>query len=493
MATTNPIQTDRKEAPNNADGNIEFFAASDFPVMSWFDETVEHPALSVPVRLVAQFKKQLKRFILQGQRNVYIPSDVAISESSARRIVVFNVGVTREEILTYTSINGPLACDSGDENCEEDVKWINSFPITRGYNDMSVDEVLRKLLPKDSVTEIPSGFELVGQLAHMNLRDCCLPYKFWIGRVLLDKNQPTIRTVVNKIGTIESENVFRTFQQEVLAGYSEEPDWSVTTVHEHGCIFQMDFRHVYWNSRLSGEHQRIVQIIRKSFEAKYKANTSDSDTAFVVADLMAGIGPFAIPLTSAILKSNAHLVDSGFQSELDFLPCKSKIVVYANDLNPVSFKYLQLNSTKNKCSNLLCSNEDARLFLRRLQLQGTAIDHVIMNLPAKAPEFLDAFRGWSLMSLPIIHLHCFGDKSTSQHSAHNQNVIDHCIKCLGCSIEGANIVNVRNVSPNKNMYCVSFRLPQKTRELPPIFSTLEMPSVNAKELNSAKLKRAKLR
>jgi tRNA (guanine37-N1)-methyltransferase len=476
MATSTTIPEDNKEASKKADGDVTFFAASDFPDIHWFDETVEHPALSVPVRQVAHYKKQLKRFILQGQRNVYIPSDD--DTSSKRRILVFNVGVTREEILA--SAKEPL------ENREEAVQWINSFPITRGYSDMSVDEVLRKLLPKDKVTEIPSGFELVGQLAHVNLRDCCLPYKFWIGRVLLDKNQPTIRTVVNKIGTIESDNVFRTFQQEVLAGNSKEPDWSVTTVSEHGCSFQMDFRHVYWNSRLSGEHQRIVQIIRNSFEAKCKVDNSKNEITFVVADLMAGIGPFAIPLTAPILKSKSGPMDSGIK----FASSKSKIFVYANDLNPVSFQYLQLNSIKNKCHNLLCSNEDARIFIQKLQLQVQSVDHVIMNLPATAPEFLDSFRGWSLKSLPMVHLYCFGPKRANEDAACYKKVIQHCSERLGCFIDNASVVYVRNVSPNKNMYCVSFKLPQKVRDLPVIFTPPIQPEIIYKLTNFKKAKHA---
>lgn len=80
-----------------------------------------------------------------------------------------------------------------------------------GYEHFSVDEVLNKLLP--NLAEIPSAFEQAGHLAHLNLRGEALPYKNLIARVLLDKN-PTIKTVVNKIGNIETE--FRTFPMEVL-------------------------------------------------------------------------------------------------------------------------------------------------------------------------------------------------------------------------------------------------------------------------------------
>ena len=55
---------------------------------------------------------------------------------------------------------------------------------------------LQKALP--GLTELPSSFESVGHIAHLNLRDELLPHKQLIAQVLLDKN-PSIRTVVNKV------------------------------------------------------------------------------------------------------------------------------------------------------------------------------------------------------------------------------------------------------------------------------------------------------
>lgn len=48
-------------------------------------------------------------------------------------------------------------------------------------------------------------------------------------QVLLDKNTPQIRTVVNKIGTIE--NVFRTFPMEVV---------TISVMHRRGNDERMD-------------------------------------------------------------------------------------------------------------------------------------------------------------------------------------------------------------------------------------------------------------
>jgi tRNA (guanine37-N1)-methyltransferase len=92
------------------------------------------------------------------------------------------------------------------------------------------------------------------------------------------------------------------------------------------------------------------------------------------------------------------------------------------------------------------------------------IDHVIMNLPASAPEFLDSFRGWKLEKLPIIHVYCFGLKCKDDATT-NEAIINRCTNALGCPIDTCNIVTVRNISPTKNMYCVSFKLPPAARKV----------------------------
>ena len=65
--------------------------------------------------------------------------------------------------------------------------------VTLGYPNRGA----QKLLPEGM--DIPCSFETVGHVAHINLRDSALPYKRLIGRVLLDKNGPRIRSIVNKV------------------------------------------------------------------------------------------------------------------------------------------------------------------------------------------------------------------------------------------------------------------------------------------------------
>lgn len=46
------------------------------------------------------------------------------------------------------------------------------------------DEVLKQLIPSN--IEVVTAYEAIGHIAHMNLRDDCLPYRKIIGQVILD-------------------------------------------------------------------------------------------------------------------------------------------------------------------------------------------------------------------------------------------------------------------------------------------------------------------
>lgn len=92
-----------------------------------------------------------------------------------------------------------------------------------------------------------------------------------------------------------------------------------------------------------------------------------------------------------------------------------------------------------------------------------------MNLPAIAPEILNVFQGWKRrrteQSRPFVHVHCFGGKG---EGADNEAIV-RCSRSLGCPLDKTRdevtVHIVRDVSPKKNMLCVSFRLPEGVQDL----------------------------
>jgi hypothetical protein len=123
------------------------------------------------------------------------------------------------------------------------------YEIDLGYDELSAATVLRQLLPAH--VTVPTAFETIGHIAHVNLREEHLPYKHLIGEVFLDKNLH-VHTVINKVGRIANE--YRVYNHELIAGEERYE----TTVREHSFDFRLNASKVYWNSRLSTEHQRMV-------------------------------------------------------------------------------------------------------------------------------------------------------------------------------------------------------------------------------------------
>jgi tRNA (guanine37-N1)-methyltransferase len=287
---------------------------------------------------------------------------------------------------------------------------IGTREVELDWTTVSTVEMLRRLVPVAG--ELPSAFETVGHIAHLNLREELRTYGRTIGAVILAKN-PAIRTVVNKVGTIETE--FRTFPMEVLAG---DPVLDAE-VHESGCRFRFNFAEVYWNSRLGTEHVRLV---------------SEFASTDVVCDMFAGVGPFAVPAAK-----------------------NRKCVVHANDLNPRSYHFLVENARLNRVeSRVLARNVDGRDFVRALAREGVAFTRVIMNLPGEAVEFLDVFgelvrAGWA--GRPLIHCYSFsrniedplGDLLARARAAAGPGVV----------VSSRSIHDVRDVAPNKRMYCIT--------------------------------------
>ncbi|KAL8850819.1 MAG: hypothetical protein Q9221_004233 [Calogaya cf. arnoldii] len=364
---------------------------------------------------------------------------------------------------------------------------LTPFRLQLDYNYWTYHDIISAILPENEQDEIPVGFSVVGHVgmkivhfvsfgnieinqfeAHLNLRDQYLPYKNLIASVLMDKN-PSIRTVINKIDDVGEENEFRTFKYEVLAG----PDDMNVEVKEQDCIFNFDYSKVYWNSRLGTEHHRLV--------SKFKPGEA-------VCDVMAGVGPFALPAA------------------------KKKVWVWANDLNPESHKSLIANAERNKVTPFVrpfC--EDGHSFIRTSTAQlldskrsitlhpkvsrtvrtteqqkpfqqapGVTLEepntfsHYILNLPASALTFLPSFIGLynghdhlfyphTEVKLPMIHVYCFSTKS-DDNKAEEAKICGEISSLFGYEFKGTRdaemeIWDVRDVAPQKRMFCASFRLP----------------------------------
>ncbi|KAI9764487.1 MAG: tRNA(m(1)G37)methyltransferase [Geoglossum simile] len=346
------------------------------------------------------------------------------------------------------------------------------------YDYWTYHDIMTAILPEEDQDEIPVGFTQVGHIAHLNLRPPYDPYKHLLAQILLSKN-PHLRTIINKTSTIDPGSTFRTFSYELLAG---DPDLNVE-MKSSDCIFHFDYSKVYWNSRLSTEHRRLVALFKPG-EA--------------VCDVMAGVGPFAVPAG------------------------RKGVFVWANDLNPESYGSLSDAIARNKVTQFVRPhNEDAKTFIPNSvnYLLKTATDpstssitlppkskpsrsslkppqppttiplpltfsHYVLNLPASSLTFLPHFIGLyashshlfsQSQPLPKIHIHTFAPKPTSTTTNTISNSTSNTESAICAEIEKLLDVklrsiwedketvvwDVRDVAPGKRMFCVSFRLPEE--------------------------------
>lgn len=388
-----------------------------------FKTVISLPALRIEAKKCSLFLKNLSHCLLNQPRMRNIVAD---SSGTTKKILLLH---PQKPLKALEEPDRKFAQTHGGEE--------TTYELVLGYENWTAEQVLRAVLPAD-ISEIPSSFETIGHIAHVNLRDSQLDYRKLIGQVLLDKNSPQIKTVVNKTNTIH--DVFRFFKMEVIAG----EDNLYTSVKQDGCIFEFDFSQVYWNSRLQTEHSRLVGFF-------------DSDD--VVCDMFAGVGPFAIPAA------------------------KKGCIVYGNDLNPVSYEALVKNAKLNHVEDKIHAfNMDGRDFVRKivqLSLPSSSssssteqslhengskslkpFTHVVMNLPASAVEFVDVFQGLYTgrrnAVLPMIHCYCFSKSQSPGEDAKEQ-----VEKKLGSRLTSQCYIHcVRDVSPKKVMVCVSFMLPE---------------------------------
>lgn len=261
----------------------------------------------------------------------------------------------------------------------------------------------RKLNPEDILGYNPS-FEIVGDIAIVEPEDA-----EEVASALMSVYK-SVRTVITPISDVEGE--FRTRRFRHVAGSPR-----TTTIHrEHGLRYRIDLEGAYFSPRLGTERLRVVHQIRPGD---------------VVLDMFAGVGPFAL------------------------LAAKKGARVIAIDKNPVAVKCLRENAELNR----------AQLGQSRLEIiEGDAADlasdyensadHIIMNLPHSASQFLaPAIKASKLGG--VVHYYAFAPVEDLYADA---DLVKKAASNIGASAEILYQGIVRSYSPRKYNIVMDFRL-----------------------------------
>lgn len=242
---------------------------------------------------------------------------------------------------------------------------MNRVTLTRvSHKPRTIIEALKDQLAPHQLASLPRSIDIIGEIAIVELPEELHGYEKAVGAAILETNR-NVRTVLQKVGPVSTEKRLRHFH--VIAG----ADVTETTHREYGCLFRVDVAKVYFSPRLSFEHERVA------------GQVGENET---VVDMFTGVGPFAIHIAKR--RRNVHIC--------------------AVDMNEDAIKYvrdnIRLNCVEDK---VVIMKGDARTVIEK-HLSGKA-DRVIMNLPARASEYVDAACLALKPSGGVIHYYTFGE------------------------------------------------------------------------------------
>ncbi len=208
---------------------------------------------------------------------------------------------------------------------------------------MDLKEALEDELKEKELDHLVKSFEVIGDIAIIEVPDELEHRKGLIGEKLMEINKH-IKTVLRELSGRKGE--FRTRDYELIAG-----DGDTETLHkEHGCRFRLDPTEMYFSEREAKERQRIVEQV---------------ENGEVIMAMFAGVGPFPVVIAK--------------QKDVE--------KIYAVELNPDAYQYLEENVDLNKLDGKVVPLEgDVKDICP--DYFGTC-DRVLMPLPRDSNEFLD--------------------------------------------------------------------------------------------------------
>ncbi len=138
---------------------------------------------------------------------------------------------------------------------------------------MSLRYILRNKLPEEKLSHLQKGFEVIGDIAIINIPPELDNEKYLIAEALVS-HRKDVRAVLRKLHKIQGNA--RAGEFELLLGNR------TTTMHrENNCVFYVDVAKTYFSGKLAYERNRIVQKVKEGED---------------ILVLFAGAGPFLIPI-----------------------------------------------------------------------------------------------------------------------------------------------------------------------------------------------------
>lgn len=263
-------------------------------------------------------------------------------------------------------------------------------------------EAALSLLPPEARASLPKAFDVIGDLAIVELAPETVAYQGLIAHALMTVHK-NIKAVYSKAGPVSGEERVRPLKH--LAGETR-----TSTIHkEFGCSFKVDIAKAFYSPRLSGEHQRVADLVEPGEH---------------VIDMFAGVGPFPVLIAKRL----------------------SNVTVDAIDLNSEATRLLEENLRLNHVKGRVrVWNKDAREAILEDDLTGSAT-RVIMNHPSQARAFVDTACQAIRPTGGILHYYTFAEGLEAE--AYAVSELEDRLEAVDWNIEETLYVRkVRGTSP----------------------------------------------
>jgi tRNA (guanine37-N1)-methyltransferase len=306
-----------------------------------------------------------------------IHGEKAIALANKLEIIKRELKIQRDEKFIYIPLIHKPSKNETDalrKKLPDSAISTHAFPERKKQVRTFVELLEDKLAPR-VLSTLPHSIDIVGDIAIIEIPPEFYGYESVIGEAIL-KTQKTVSTVLAKASAVSG--TYRTREFRIIAG---EP--KTETIHkEYGCNYYVDVAKAYFSPRLSYEHERVASLVK------------EGET---VIDLFAGVGSFGVQ----IAKTHAS------------------VRVYAVDLNPYAVEFLKKNIRLNRVEDKVCPILDDAKQVASKKLFAVA-DRVIMNLPEKAIQFVDAACETLKPNGGIVHFYGFIDSFNSiEHMRRN--------------------------------------------------------------------------
>jgi len=233
------------------------------------------------------------------------------------------------------------------------------FPIKKVPKELTSYKIIRKSfekketkptsykemtsIPKRLKHELPTSYDIIGDIILIKLTKKLLKYKKEIGESLLKSNK-NIKAVCL---TEPISGEFRTRNIKVISGEER----TTTTHTEYGLTFKVNVENTYFSPRLATERKRVASLVKQGE---------------IVVDMFAGVAPFSIMIAKYA----------------------NPKIIYSIDKNLEAVKYAQENVRRNNVLDKIeVLHADAKEVPDILNKKDAKADRIIMNLPFSAHLF----------------------------------------------------------------------------------------------------------